>query len=209
MRSIPSWYLNMKKLVYARPATDKSRVVLGVGDGDGVKRYSVEKSLFESLLLSRGEEVSETVLCEIIDSNNLYRARKKALSQLSISDSSERALVLKLRRAGYSREVAERVGREMVSYGYIDEVRQLTRLVLREANENLRARAAIVPRLAAKGYSAAAICRVLDSLIESGEISPEENAQRLREKMLPESASEEEVKKLMYKYGYGASTIYD
>ena len=199
----------MKKLIYIRPSADKGRVVIGVGDGDGVKRYTVSENLFESLEVSRGDELADAALSEIEDADKRYRATKKALSLLSISDVSERGLVLKLRRAGYSREVAEAVALEMMSHGYINEKRQLSRLILREANEKLRGKAQIIPRLVTKGYSVRDINEALEELISSGEVSFSENARKLREKMLPSDAGEDEVKKLLYKYGYGVSNFYD
>ncbi len=199
----------MRKLIYARPMSDKGRVVLGIGEDGEAKRYSVPTELFESLELSCGKELCDAAFDEISEADRRYRATKKALSLLSISDVSERALVLKLRRAGYSRQVAEGVAFDMVSLGYINEKRQLKRLVLREANEKLRGRGVILPRLISKGYSARAVGETLDGLIASGEVSFSENAERLLEKMLPSDASEDERKKLLYKYGYGASSLYD
>lgn len=199
----------MKRLIYARPSQDKKRVVVGIGEGDEVKKYSVTESLFLSLELSRGDEITEPVLDEIIDDDHRYRSTKKALSLLSISDVSERALVLKLRRAGYSREIAEEVAADMMSLGYIDEARQLSRLILREANEKLRGRGQIIPRLIGKGYSSRAVEEALDALISSGELSFEENARRLLEKMLPEDSTEDDARRLLYKYGYGAKDLYD
>lgn len=205
----PLLVYGMKKLIYVRLSADKKRVVLGVGDGDEVNRYSVSPGLFEELEISRGDELSEAVFFEINEADTRYRATKKALSLLSISDVSERSLVLKLRRAGYPRELSESVASEMVGRGYIDEKRQLSRLVLREANEKLRGRGRIVPALIAKGYSSRAVCEVLDELVEIGEISFSDNARRLCEKLLPGDCSADELKKLLYKYGYGGVSIDD
>ena len=199
----------MKKLIYARASQDKKRVVLGIGEGDDVKRYSVGETLYRSLEISRGDEITEPVLDEIIGDDHRFRATKKALSLLSISDVSEKALVLKLRRAGYSRETAEAVAAEMMSLGYIDEARQLSRLILREANEKLRGRGQIIPRLIGKGYSSRAIEGALDALISSGELSFEDNARALLEKMLPEDSTEDEARAILYKHGYGAMDLYD
>ena len=182
--------------------------MIGVGEGDGVDRYSIGIKLFESLEISRGDEVSGAVLFEIKADDSLYRATKKALSYLSVSDVSERGLVMKLRRAGFSREVAESVAADMQGHGYINEKRQLERLILREANEKLRGKRVIVPRLIAKGYSQRAVNEVLDELILRGEVSFSENAKRLCDKLLPDKTSEDEVKKLLYKYGYGALEFY-
>lgn len=199
----------MKKLIYARASTDKKRVVLGIGEGGDIKRYSIGENLYESLEISRGDEIAEPVLDEIIDADLRYRATKKALSLLAISDVSERALVLKLRRAGYSRDIAETVALEMTRLGYIDEKRQLSRLVLREANEKLHGKGVIIPRLVAKGYSSRAVEEMLCELVDSGEVSLTENARKLLDRLLPEDATEEDARRILYKHGYGVMDIYD
>lgn len=183
--------------------------MLGVSDDGEVNRYSVAESLCFRLSLAVGDEITDEALSEILASDREYRATKKALSLLSISDTSERALVLKLRRAGYARELSEEVAREMVRLGYVDEGRQLTRLVLSEANESLRGPMKIVPKLAAKGYSPSRVREVLYRLIDEGEVSLADNARRLIEKKLPAGYTAEERRSLLYKYGYKVSTADD
>jgi SOS response regulatory protein OraA/RecX len=151
---------------------------------------------------SRGTAFTDEELSLIKSEDERIRATKKALSLLSYSDNNEKALVTKLHRAGFSRDIAVGVSEEMVRLGYIDESRQLERLILREANISLSGFGKLLPKLIAKGYSSENIKKITHRLAESGEIDFKENARRLIEKKLPENASREEKKKLLYKNGY-------
>ena len=106
-----------------------------------------------------------------------------------------------LARAGFGRDVCERVVRDMLDHGYIDEKRQLERIILVEANTKLRGPMKIIPALAAKGYSTADIREVMSALVESGELDFKKNAKTLLDKKLPD-ADGEEKKKFLYKNGY-------
>ena len=90
----------------------------------------------------------------------------------------------------------------MLSVGYINERRQLERLILSEANLKLRGPAKISAHLASKGYSSRDIREVLTSLCESGEIDFKANAKKLVEKKLPEDSGEDEKKSFLYRNGY-------
>ena len=131
-----------------------------------------------------------------------YRAKKKALSLLSYSDKNESGLKRRLAQLGFSRDVAERTAEEMVNLGYIDEGRQLERIILNEANVKLRGPMKILPTLIGKGYSSADVKRVMTELTERGEIDFKKNAKRLLEKRLPDCDDGEEIKKLLYRNGY-------
>ena len=105
-------------------------------------------------------------------------------------------------RAGFDRKSSEEVAKEMTGLGYVDEERQLRRLVLREANVNLSGYAKFLPKLVSKGYSVAKIKEVTLSLVKEGEIDFKANAKKLIEKKLPADASSEEKKTILYKSGY-------
>ena len=131
-----------------------------------------------------------------------YRAKKKALSLLSYSDKNESGLKRRLSQAGFSKDVSEKCVEEMVSLGYIDEERQLRRIILNEANVKLRGPMKILPLLIGKGYSSEDIRRVMHELSDSGEIDFRANAKRLLEKRGVERTDTEEVKKILYRNGY-------
>ena len=128
-----------------------------------------------------------------------YRARVKAYRILEYGDNSELMLVMKLRRAGITREVAEEIARDMVMRGFVNDRRQLARLIINEVGR-LRGPKRFIPKLMSKGYSRSDIEIVLDELSSSGEV----DIAAAREKLL-ESAGElsyDEREKLLYKNGF-------
>ena len=134
--------------------------------------------------------------------DRLIRAEKKALNILAYADNNKKNLAVKLYRAGFDREIVNTVCEKMVRLGYINESRQLERLVLSEANIKLRGPGRIIAALVAKGYSSSDIREALDTLTESGEIDFSLNARLLIEKKLGNNIDEDEVKKILYKNGY-------
>lgn len=131
-----------------------------------------------------------------------YTARMKALRILEYGDNSEKMLVMKLLRAGISRSVAEEISREMVMRGFINDRRQLERLITNEV-KMLRGPMKFIPKLVSKGYSRSDIEIVIDELTESGEI----DLDRARRELLSMAVglSYEERAKLLYKNGFGNS----
>ncbi len=193
----------MSILDYIRIQKNDKLLLLGISEEGEHYRYMVSEPFYISI----GSPTARTLLSEemlslIKSESERIRVKKKALSILSYSDNNERSLKQKLVRAGFSREVSEESAREMVSLGYIDEERQLRRLIAREANINLSGYSKLLPKLLAKGYSSDMIRSVTRTLVEEEEINFSDNAKRLIEKRLPEGASSEEKKKLLYKYGY-------
>ena len=193
----------MARLEFVKRKENSTLLLLGISEEGESARYTVDASLYASIGRPiKGDELSGSDMEAVIYSDEYYRARKKALALLSLSDNNERALKEKLMRFGIRREIAEEVTSEMVGRGFVDETRQLERLILREANEALGGRYKIVARLARKGYKLSDIRRVLDALVESGEVDFEENLERLKEKKLQDGYTHEELEKLLYKYGY-------
>lgn len=164
------------------------------------ERHTVSLSLFDSLGLTRGSLVDDEMLSRIIEDEREYLAMKKALSLLSFADNSARALRDKLRRAGFSRELSERVVDECIARGYIDEERQITRLALVEANSYHRGKRYIIAKLARRGYSPSTVSLVIDGLVEEGEIDFKRSLEALTKKL--GVSSPEEIKKIAYKYGF-------
>lgn len=191
------------KLIFVRDSKSRGYVVLGIELPDGARVYTVDVSLYSSIGAPiASQEISDDALERIKFCDEVFRATKKALSLLSYSDNNRRNLILKLRRAGFSAAAAEECVSEMLRLGYINETRQLERLVLREANVNLCGKGKIVPKLVSKGYARADVESVIDSLEASGEIDFDLNKQNLILKKLGDSAEPDEVKKLLYKNGF-------
>ena len=193
----------MPTLDYIRISKDNKLLLLGISEEGERSRYTVSESFYRSI----GSPVVRTVIGEgalemIVKEDERIRAMKKALSILSYTDNNEKNLVVKLVRAGFDRSVSAEVAREMVSLGYVDERRQLERLVLNEANVKLYGYGRILMKLTAKGYSGKDVRAVTEELVNKGEISFKENAKKLIEKRLPKDAPTEEKRKLLYRNGY-------
>ena len=128
-----------------------------------------------------------------------YRARLKAMRVLAYGDNSERMLVIKLQRAGISRAVAEETARDMVMRGYINNVRQLERLISYELSR-LNGPKRFIPKLMAKGYSRGDIEIALDELSSKGDADVDTAREALLEKY--SDSSYDERAQILYKHGF-------
>ena len=184
-----------------REIGDKGLLSLAIG-GEESANYTVNAAVYAEIgSPSVGDILNDEQIYLIKEYNEYFRAKKKALSILAYADNNRRNLALKLSKAGFSRELCDRVVAEMVSLGYIDEKRQLERLITVEANGKLRGPLRIIPALVNKGYSSSDIREVMHKLAESGEVDFRRNAKILLDKKLP-VADPEEKKKFLYKNGY-------
>ena len=184
-----------------REIGDNGLLSLAIG-GEESANYTVNSKVYLEIgSPSVGDALTDEQIYLIKEYDEYFRAKKKALSILAYADNNRRNLALKLSKAGFSRELCDRVVSEMVSLGYIDEKRQLERLITLEANGKLRGPLRIIPALANKGYSSSDIREVMHELTESGEVDFRRNAKILLDKKLP-VADPEEKKKFLYKNGY-------
>lgn len=184
-----------------REIGDKGLLSLAIG-GEESANYTVNAVLYAEIgSPSVGDALTDEQIYTIREYDEYFRAKKKALSILAYADNNRRNLALKLSKAGFPRELCDRVVSEMVSLGYIDEKRQLERLITVEANGKLRGPLRIIPALVNKGYSSSDIRAVMHELTESGEVDFRKNAKALLDKKLP-VADPEEKKKFLYKNGY-------
>lgn len=187
-----------------RQSRDKSRLMLVCRcDGDGEIIFSLREGTYRQLgsPLPGDTLTPEQQACAMAEDEE-YRAMRRALYLLSFTDNNERTLIRKLCHSGFSREVAERVTQQAVRLGYINEERQLERLITEEANIRLSGPRKLIPKLAARGYRTEQIRQVLSRLTADGTVDLRRNAQRLLEKRLPQGADAEEKKKILYRYGY-------
>ena len=184
-----------------REIGDNGLLSLAIG-GEESANYTVNASVYAEIgSPSVGDLLTDGQIYLIREYDEYFRAKKKALSILAYADNNRRNLAMKLAKAGFGRELCDRVVSEMVSLGYIDEKRQLERLITLEANGKLRGPLRIIPALVNKGYSSSDIRAVMHELTESGEVDFRRNAKILLEKKLP-TADPEERKKFLYKNGY-------
>ena len=178
-------------------------LAITVCESSGNKKYTVRTTVYMDIgSPCRGDELSDDALEILRRADEYYRAKRAALSILSYGDNNERTLRTKLRTRSISDEIAAEVVAEMVSLGYIDERRQLSRLISEEANRKLIGPRKIIPKLLSKGYSMRDVRQVLEELTSSGEIDFDENRERLLERYSDLTDDEEQIKKLLYKYGY-------
>ena len=183
---------------------DSERGYLRVGITDGEEKHAFSVSQKEYVKIGElrpRDEISEVDFEFLARCDARYKACKRALHILSYGDNSKRMLARKLYSAGVSRDIIDEVVEEMLSLGYINTERQISRLVVNEVTLHSSGPRKIIPKLIAKGYDKSEIERVISALIESGEVDFSQARQKLLSK-LPENADEEEKNKLLYKHGY-------
>ena len=191
----------MKTLKAIREIGDKGLLSLAIG-GEESANYTVNSKVYLEIgSPSVGDILTDEQIYRICEYDEYYRAKKKALAILAYADNNRRNLAMKLSRAGFGRDLTDRVVSEMVELGYIDERRQLERLITVEANGKLRGPLRVIPSLVNKGYSSSDVRAVMHALMESGEVDFRKNAMTLLNKKLP-TADPEERKKFLYKNGY-------
>lgn len=189
------------KVIYIRDSKSRGYLKIGLSDGDKKYEYTVsEEEYKENGSLLSGDEIYDTEALRKCDMR--YHARLYALRILAYADNNEQALIRKLLSRSISSDIAKEVAAEMVGRGYIDECRQLERLIEREVNINLYGRERIIPKLISKGYHRDEIESVLDSLVSAGSVDFDASKKKLIAKKLGENANYEDVRKLLYKYGY-------
>ena len=186
-----------------RAGKSQGYLTVVVTDGEERKTFTVsERDYLESGSPRPGDYLDGDMLAALSHSDEVYRARLHALRILSYADNNERTLVRKLVSRGISHSLATEVAHEMVGRGYIDEERQLERLIITEANRNLIGPHRIKAKLTAKGYRGSDIDGIIEQLCDSGEIDFDRSRRLLIEKKLTRGATDDEIKKLLYKNGY-------
>ncbi len=187
------------KLKTIKASNAKGYLILGFDTDKGYTRYTVsekEYSHIGSPLI--GDELSSD-MCELLLNFAEYnRAKKKALGILAFGDNSRYALVGKLVRSGIKMSLAKNIAEEMLELGYIDEERQLCRLIEREINSNKFGPGKFIPKLRARGYSDSMIRSVLDELSDKGTVS----LSKTKKELCAGIESDEEKRKILYKHGF-------
>ena len=182
-----------------KTANVKGYLKLLVDTGEGHVWFLLSESQYDALgRPAPCDEISDEDFRVITSGDEYNRAKKKALNILAFGDNSVRELIQKLSRAGISRAVSCAVTEEMIKLGYIDEERQLMRLVENEANVKLSGSKKIFAQLAKKGYAPEKIKSTIRRLEIEGIINFEEN----KKKLLAGIADEEERRKILYKKGF-------
>ena len=141
-------------------------------------------------------------LAALADADARYTATVKALRLLANSDHSARALARKLHERGIEREMAESVAAEMRESGYIREKDQAYRLAVTRANKKCWGPRRILADLVNKGYPASTVRKAIAQAEEEGDVDFEEIKARLFAEKLPETATGEDKRKLLWKQGF-------
>ena len=172
-------------------------------DNDGEKtKYTITEGTYREIGCPlSGDEIDADALSIMARADEERRAVAKALSPLSYADNNKKRLYTKLKLAGFSQDAAKGAVRECVMLGYVNEERQIEHLVLRYHRE-LHGPYKISARLLSQGYGQKEIHSVIDRLSDSGDLDFDRSRASLIEKKLPNDATAEQVKKLLYKYGY-------
>ena len=193
------------KLSFVKASRSKGYLVLGLIDSGEKHIYTVSESAYSEIGSPYPPcEIDGGMLESICFADECYRAKSIALRLLSYADNNERSLITKLVSRGIGREVARDTVAEMIKLGYVNEKRQLERLILKEANGSLAGPKKLIPKLMAKGYSRADIDSVIDMLFEAGEIDFQKNKEELIAKKVTRGATEEEISAILYKNGYSS-----
>jgi SOS response regulatory protein OraA/RecX len=182
-----------------KQANVKGYLKLEIDTGEGKEWLLLSDGQYDALgRPTPCEEISEEDFRIAQNGDEYNKAKKKALNILSFGDNSERELLTKLSRAGFSREVRERVLSEMKSLSYIDEERQLKRLIESEALSKLQGPKKIVARLSAKGYAPDKVKAIMRRL----EIEKIIDFTEIKEKLLAGVDDSEERRKILFKKGF-------
>ena len=190
----------MAKIAYIHAPKEKNILFLGIENQGESLKYTVNRAVYAEIgMPAVGDHITDEGLNTIALFDESYRAKKKALSLLAFADNNKRSLFQKLIRAGFSRSVAEECVEEMVALGYIDENRQLERLVVSEAKK-MRGKKRILASLSAKGYKTKDILNAISNLEKAGELDFCDIEKAMLKKHLPNS--EEKKTKLLYKHGF-------
>ena len=176
-----------------------SGYLVTVSQGDEILKLQLDREKTIEYGILRGGEIEENILDALVFERDLTLAKKKALSILSYGDKSRGALYDKLLVAGYSDEVSRLAVEYVLSYGYIDEERQVESAVLRLATRDLRSKRYIIAKLLSEGYDESLVEGVIDTLTSDGRVDFSVIADELAEKM---GVTGEEKQKLLYKRGF-------
>ena len=196
------WYF--MKVIYIRDSRSRGYLRIGISDGSEKSEYTVSESEYRDLSSPLiGDEISDLSFLKLCDMR--YRGKLYALRILSFGDNNEQTLRKKLISRSISADVAREICEQMVGLGYINEDRQLEKLIENEANVRLFGKKKILLRLLSKGYQRAQIEAAIERAVMSGAVDFEASRKKLIDKKFPSGASPEEIKALLYKSGYACT----
>lgn len=161
------WIMNnMKIQIVHAAARQSSGVAVRVRISDGDLRESRSLVLSEGewarLGFKSGDELNESEYDELERSAEYCEAVRRGIDLLSYGANSRSALVTKLRRRGYDRELSERVAAELYRGGLINENADAEGIV-RSCLSRGYGKKRIIMKLRERGYENCVISEVLES----------------------------------------------
>ena len=176
-------------------------VIITALENDKRKKYVISEGTYREIGCPlSGENISEDSLAKISEQDCERRAMAKALTVLAYADNSEARLYTKLRAAGFSQRVANLTKEECIRLGYIDERRQIERIITRSYEEHLGPYK-IMYKLCSLGYARSNASLILREMQNDGRIDFKAASVQLVSS-LPEDATLSDKQKLLKKYGY-------
>ena len=170
-------------------------------DGEKVK-YTVSEGTYRKIGCPlSGDIIDGDSFEELARDDGERRALAKALSILAYTDNNEKRLYLKLVNHGFSSEYAKFAVEDCVRLGYIDEDKQLERLILKYHDELLGPKK-IMAKLISRSYTPAQVSKMIRALEAQEKLDFVKSKKVLLKTKLQEDASYEDRCKLLYKYGY-------
>ena len=172
------------------------------------ERFIISTAQLARLGLAKGEadeELYETVEREA----RLYEATRRALRSLEFGACSKKALRIKLARAGFDRECAERAVEMLEDEGLMNDSETACREAER-ALKKLWGRRRIEAELYKKGYGADCVRDALRHIDRVGADYVANCKSLMRKKLRSDNASPEDVRRLfaaLQRYGYTSSEI--
>lgn len=187
-----------------QPPDKKGRVDI-YADGEYLMSVSEDAALEAGLKV--GLEVDEAFISEIEHSVQLTRAKNKAYTYLSYGDMSEKKLLDKLKKYGFSESIACECVEKLKELGYIDNSRYAAALAESLAGSRLYGPRRILQELRLRGIDEQLSRAAVDAL----ETDFEQSIKRLARGRLKRNMSDpKEVQKLiaaLMRNGYGYDMI--
>ncbi len=166
-------------------------------------RYTLSGAKYRALSApAAGTHLSPEAFSLLEEAAAEEAATRRAVRLLSFGDQSPRALTRKLRERGIEREAAEGAVARMIARGYIREDEQAYRLAVTAANRKQWGSRRILAYLVNKGYSPDTVRAAIRRAEDEGEIDFAAIRETLLSEKLPENATADDRRKLLYKHGF-------
>lgn len=183
----------------------KLKVEISSGENIEKKQLIISASQYFDCGRPEAGQITEEFYDRLESMAEMYGAVRKGAYLLSYSASNKSNLKRKLITKGISGENASLAVEYLSDKGYIDELSQVKRLILRMTDRNRYGKRRIISELFAKGYARDIISEAFDSLDD--EIDFEINKKELvREKFEGQDMTDPKVKQKIYsllrRYGY-------